>query len=158
MLGRRNKPPTPYEFRRKSPLLDSCRNTRNPQCHHHISEWLSLPWFKLTNEESAFIVLLVFGAIYWSTPKIENSDYTRHGLYWNQFIKLGLRAGKRAFKQFAKKFPSLDFLVKLLEEDKTRKQSRQVVEDFVTIAFEDLGMPSSFRPTGDKLDYLVESV
>lgn len=115
-------------------------------------------WFELTKEESSAILLLALGVIYWFTPKIENSDYTRHGLYWNRFLKSGLRAGKRAFKQLAKKIPSLDFIVKLIQEDQNRKQSRQVVDDFVTIAFEELAMPSSFRPTGDKLDQLADDV
>lgn len=115
-------------------------------------------WFELTGEDSIPILLLALGALYWSTPKVENSSYTRYGLYWNRLIKPGYRAVRGAFKQASKRIFALDLPVKLFEENQARAQSRQVVDDFVTIAFDELAMDSSFRPTKNEMDSLADDI
>jgi hypothetical protein len=70
----------------------------------------------------------------------------------------GYRAGKDAFKQFAKRIPSLDYLVKFFEENRSRQQALRIVDDFVTIAFDELAMDESLRPSVDEIDQMADTI
>jgi len=112
----------------------------------------------LTFEQHGLIGLLALGTLYWGATRIEESDYTHHGLLWHRVAKPLWRAGKQTATRIIKRIPSLDVIFNFFEATQERRDSRVIVDDFVEIAFDELGMDSSFRPKGDERDRLADEI
>jgi hypothetical protein len=104
------------------------------------------------------ISLLAGLAFLWGYQGIDESDYTHSALVKHRVLLPGYRAGTDAFKQLAERIPSLDYLVKFFEENRSRRQALRLVDDFVTIAFDELAMDESLRPSVDEIDQMADTI
>lgn len=116
------------------------------------------PVFDLTWAETTVTGVALLGLIYWGSEQINESDYTHEGLIWNRIIKPGYRAAKDTATKISKKFPVYGFILDFLKRSQERREAKQVVDEFVNIAFEELSMKSEFRPSGDEMDALAVSI
>jgi len=113
---------------------------------------------ELTTPQLWLVSLLAGLAFLWGYRGIDGSDHTHSALVKHRVLLPGSRAGKDAFKQLAKRIPSLDYVVKFFEENRSRQQALRVVDDFVTIAFDELAMDESFRPSVDEIDQMADII
>lgn len=111
-----------------------------------------------TDVETGLALLFAVGLLWWGVTRIDESNYTHTGLYWYRVAKPLWRALKGAIRQIATRIAQLDLLARFVEESQDRHQSRAIVDDFTTIAFDELAMDTTFRPNGDELDRLAEII
>lgn len=120
--------------------------------------YFEITLFEATRPQALSAILLSGILFLWGSKGIEESGYTHSGVVCHRVLLPSYRAGEQAFKQLAKRIPQLDFVVKLFEENRSRQQARQVVDEFVTIAFDELDMDATFRPSPDEMDRLADTI
>jgi len=113
---------------------------------------------ELTVQQYGLIGALAVGIFYWGATKIDESDYSHLNLLWYRLAIPVWRAIKQSAIRIIRKIPSLDVILNLFQETQERRDSHKIVSDFSTIAFDELGMDPSFRPSGDEMDRLADEI
>lgn len=116
------------------------------------------PLVELAPEQAVLVGVTAVYSIYWGATKVDESDYSHPPLVYNRIVKPAWRAGKQSVLGIVDRVPSLGFIINFLSESRDQSESRKVVNDFVTIAFDELAMDSDLKPSGDEQDALAELI